>query len=668
MNYIDRTFLPRIDLARERDFAVGVLAVRPSRREVEAEGVRCVLQRRVMQVLVALAHPSAEVVSQDELISRCWGGLAVGEDAVGRCIGQLRRVAAGWAEPPFEIVTIAGVGYRLSPAPASAPEAASQPAPQARPAPEPGLAAPEASVPAEAAPPRRQRDRRVMVLAGGALALALAAGAAGVVLTRSPPGFRVVVAPFQSLSDGPAARHLADAAGDQLLSVLGSNQVEALSSADAGLKDPSSAEEAARRGVGLILDGSAQDDGKGARVVVRLVDARSRVSLWSAQFDKAPGSAEDLPAEVAARTADIVAIAQFARTAAHPVKDDAALSALLGAHDLVRSDESHNWARHVELSQEVVQGAPDFAFGHAMLALAYTYATRWDTMPQQKPQFIALARSEAAKALALDPQDAGAYFALSLLERGYAEREAVVTKGLSMNGHPAAPLGALNNNEGQLLESVGRLRDALPFIQRSVALDPLSPVKIATEVDAYARVGRDGEARDLLAASLGRWPNHPELRFARLYFLAFSDHPEAALPLLDDPSAAVGMRPETLQAWRDFLTAMRAGQPSLKARTAGSLAALADRGVLERQIAAQMLARLGAADLAFDQIDRMAGVIGDPRFLFGPATAALRRDLRFMPLAAKLGLVGYWRASGKWPDFCAEPGLPYDCRKEADRG
>ena len=115
MNFVDRTFLPRIDLAREADFAVGPMQVRPSRREVEADGVTRVLQRRVMQVLVALAHPSGEVVSQDELISRCWGGLTVGEAAVARGISQLRRAAAGWPQPPFEIVTIAGVGYRLAP-------------------------------------------------------------------------------------------------------------------------------------------------------------------------------------------------------------------------------------------------------------------------------------------------------------------------------------------------------------------------------------------------------------------------------------------------------------------------------------------------------------------------------------------------------------------------
>jgi hypothetical protein len=46
-------------------------------------------------------------------------------------------------------------------------------------------------------------------------------------------------------------------------------------------------------------------------------------------------------------------------------------------------------------------------------------------------------------------------------------------------------------------------------------------------------------------------------------------------------------------------------------------------------------------------------------------TASLRRDPRFMQLAARLGMVDYWHSSGHWPDFCSEPGLPYDCRREA---
>ena len=38
-----------------------------------------------------------------------------------------------------------------------------------------------------------------------------------------------------------------------------------------------------------------------------------------------------------------------------------------------------------------------------------------------------------------------------------------------------------------------------------------------------------------------------------------------------------------------------------------------------------------------------------------------------MDLAGDLGLVDYWRRSDKWPEFCAEPGLPYDCKVEAAR-
>ncbi len=36
-----------------------------------------------------------------------------------------------------------------------------------------------------------------------------------------------------------------------------------------------------------------------------------------------------------------------------------------------------------------------------------------------------------------------------------------------------------------------------------------------------------------------------------------------------------------------------------------------------------------------------------------------------MALAARIGLVDYWRSTGEWPDFCFDPRLPYDCKAEA---
>ena len=55
----------------------------------------------------------------------------------------------------------------------------------------------------------------------------------------------------------------------------------------------------------------------------------------------------------------------------------------------------------------------------------------------------------------------------------------------------------------------------------------------------------------------------------------------------------------------------------------------------------------------------------EAEFLFFTSTRAMRQDPRFIAFAAKFGLTEYWRTSSHWPDYCAEPGSPYDCKAEA---
>ena len=100
-----------VDLAREPRFTLGAIEVRPSSREVMVASGPCVLEPRVMQVLVALVRRRGEVVSRDELIDGCWGGRAVGGNAIDRCIAAIRRLSR--AQGGFEITTVARVGYRL---------------------------------------------------------------------------------------------------------------------------------------------------------------------------------------------------------------------------------------------------------------------------------------------------------------------------------------------------------------------------------------------------------------------------------------------------------------------------------------------------------------------------------------------------------------------------
>ena len=43
----------------------------------------------------------------------------------------------------------------------------------------------------------------------------------------------------------------------------------------------------------------------------------------------------------------------------------------------------------------------------------------------------------------------------------------------------------------------------------------------------------------------------------------------------------------------------------------------------------------------------------------------LRNDPRFAPLCARLGLVEFWLASGKWPDCASE--VPYDFQRACEQ-
>ena len=124
-------FTPRgpgegIELARQPDFDLCGLRVRPSACETAWDGHTLRLEPRVMQVLVALARAEGEVLSRDDLITSCWRGRVVGEDAINRCIARVRRVfeASGSA---LTITTIPRVGYRLE-APATATRTSPAPA------------------------------------------------------------------------------------------------------------------------------------------------------------------------------------------------------------------------------------------------------------------------------------------------------------------------------------------------------------------------------------------------------------------------------------------------------------------------------------------------------------------------------------------------------------
>ena len=115
-------------LAHEPPFTLGQLRVDPSTRQVESAGRRETLEPKVMQVLVALARANGAIVTRDQLLSSCWNGRVVTDDAINRVLSRIRQLAAGIGAGSFALETITKVGYRLTeqgsqraPAPAGEP-------------------------------------------------------------------------------------------------------------------------------------------------------------------------------------------------------------------------------------------------------------------------------------------------------------------------------------------------------------------------------------------------------------------------------------------------------------------------------------------------------------------------------------------------------------------
>lgn len=223
----------RIDLANEPPLAIGELRIEPRlRRIVDAEGREELLEPRVMQVLVALVKAQGGVVSRDELLQSCWNGAIVGEDAIERVLGRIRRLTQRFAGLRLETVT--KVGYRL-------------------------LADAPASRATSEVPAARQPS--------------------------------VVVLPFLNMSDDPQQTYFSDGMTEDVITDL--SKVSALSvlarTTSFALRDAATPvpELAERLGVTHVLEGSVRKAGGRVRVTAQLVDGASGTHLWAERYDRA---------------------------------------------------------------------------------------------------------------------------------------------------------------------------------------------------------------------------------------------------------------------------------------------------------------------------------------------------------------------------------------------
>ncbi|HWY66350.1 MAG TPA: winged helix-turn-helix domain-containing protein [Rhizomicrobium sp.] len=651
-----------IDLAREAAFSLGVIEVRPATREVVAGGVPEVLEPRVMQVLVALARRRAEVVSRDELILSCWGGRAVGDDAINRCIARIRRLAE--THGGFFLETIPRVGYRLiEVAPATAPDAG---------------------------PPRhtgRSSSFRGLVAA----ALALAAGLAIVLFFR--PMFEemvptkiaathplaklsIAVLPFTPLYADPGAQHLGDSIALRLADTLTNSPFDIISPAKSmQYRGAAKAGAAQALHADFLIDGEVRREQGMIHVAMRVIDGQRNITVVAGTFDRAAAEADSLPDQIAAHMSSLSPITHGLNTTMG--WDSRVVAAYFRATYLQAVRKDFYGAN--ETARETAQIVPKNGFAQALHG--FTAAILVGVLPPEgKPAMAAEARDAANRAIRLYPSYGDSYAVLAMVTPyfDWAEREDYLKKGLMAS--PDAQEAQLQVIE--LLQHAGRFRESSVTAEKLLA-GGQSDVHALIEV-INARLWQDKPVRALITqggtgmqhAGMGmQYSKIPWFAAKMFEEAAFHGAPGDAETLMRDPAVRNLLEEDAPPTFTRVAVALHYRRPADIEQVAKDCANPDGRGSEVKRTCFMALVALGRLDDAY----RLAALLyPDQRgptpqarqqrwfqnppmpaaYLSIPQMAPLRADPRFREVVERIGLLQYWKSSHRPPDFCAVERAP----------
>jgi TolB-like protein/DNA-binding winged helix-turn-helix (wHTH) protein len=464
------------------------------------DGTETELRVQSAEVLRALAGRRGETVTKDELHAAVWGDIAVTDDSLVQCIGDIRR-ALGAARDAVQ--TVRGRGYRLA-------------------------------AEGEAVP--RAPWWRPRFLAMGALAVIAIAGMILWSLRDGPhdaaprpaalDGPVVAVLPFENLASGSRWDRLARGVTEEVIADLATNSwifvlADATTRPHAGATPQAVG---AALGAGHVVTGTIQAEGGRVRVTTALSDAASGRQRWTRQWD---GPTDDLLAIQAAAAEALVgelagpyygAIARVERDRAERRK-----AGSLSAYELYLRGVGYRYDYPLSLSlaesylRQAVEVDPQFARAWVALAVIQGRRQARATTEAEFRRFGEKRRAYLAKAVGADPDDPGA-----LIE---------VAKQAARDGDQAAVARALRRaialapNDADILASAARFApegaplgpEAVAWAERALALNPGGPAWYQTALGiALFAVGDDARAAEALASDPSDVPD-------RLLYLAAAE-------------------------------------------------------------------------------------------------------------------------------------------------
>ena len=618
----------RIDLAREPDFRLGGLLVRPSIRQIESSGAPETLEPRIMQVLVALARNRGEVVSRDELVETCWEGRVVGDDALNRCISKIRKL--GEAKGDFRLETIPRVGYRLW--------------------------AEEVANGRKGAGFFGWQLRWPMVLAAAAVLAAVLAGPTYLAIRNSrtvdvqPARLTVAIQELTAIDSSEATRILAVKIRTAILNRLTQEGVPVV--------------EAAAK-ANLVIAGDIDQKADAVATSLRINHPESGVTIWSTTDEFGSGEISAMPEILA------IIVTRPTRWATGRVGlelGDPNIAQLEQRRlRVVQRGEEGDQLGASQVAKQLRDLAPREWYGHNVTS--FTSMGALPFLPiEERRRVLETAREARAEVLRLDP----GHLALISPDPPYEFEKRIS----ALRSRAAIDPGSSFSVAGEYLRT-GQSEAAKTEIGKALAFDPSWQGAQYVEARTLVAVDERTAANEKLDRAVAVWRKNwsfRELRFEMYLFLT-GETEKAQAELERKGDGAIRASDETRSRLAKIIRALSAGATRDEidaARQECEAPALRDELLLLRTCLSAMV-KLDRLETAFTLVHELYPDIlptpgegpdekwlkaqptaWDPVDLFMPWMAPLRVDEDIIPVFERLGLLDYWKKSRIWPDFCTK--------------
>jgi TolB-like protein len=326
----------------------------------------------------------------------------------------------------------------------------------------------------------------------------------------------IAVLPFVNMSADPDQEYFADGISEELLNTLvrmGGLQVAGRTSSfsfkgsDADLKTIG-----ATLGVGAILEGSVRKAGNRVRITAQLVDAERGFHLWSETYDRKLDDIFAIQDEIARSIADALRLELGLSAQQNPnpgrTENLEAFNAFLKGLELYRKPSVSTIRASLPWFERAVELDPGFADAHVWIS--FVHSGLFERGAITREAFEGPAKRAIDRALELDPASSVAYAGLGyfrILTGDLGGAEAALRRGLELNPNDGVVYAVYG---GMLSNPLSRPADAVRYLRKAVALDPLAPLIRSMLGDALISAGQLDEAIRLLRSNIEIRPDYAD--------------------------------------------------------------------------------------------------------------------------------------------------------------